>query len=459
MKVFLAVFICKILYFLGKCVGKGSSLPGKVVLKIFPDVLGQLSLPETIIAVTGSNGKTSVTEIIVHALKSTGRTVAWNHEGSNQTEGVATVLLRSASFGGKVKSEAVVMECDERYAKNIFTKVKPTVLLVTNLCRDQLTRNGHPEFVEDCLRAAIGVLGDEVQLVLNADDPYVSALAYQQSHESGQLCRENRPPGTVLWFGVKNPGGITQKPGMYDDGAFCPVCKARMSYSYRVAGHYGDYSCSSCGLKRNKADVEAIYHGDQGESSHGSVSFNDDVSLSMKQPSITGAYNFCAAVAVCKAVGINISDSAKLLDGYELTGGRTVRLKIGERDGLLLISKHENSFAYDCSLSWITGQKKQCTVIVLVDSISRKYYTSETSWLWDIDFDLLSDECVKNVVLAGRYVNELAARFDMSGVLQDRIGYVADLSGLRKYIEENTVGEVYVVTCFSDKKKLLKVIK
>ncbi|MCL2820707.1 MAG: MurT ligase domain-containing protein [Oscillospiraceae bacterium] len=431
MKVFFAVIICRILYFTGKCIGRGSSLPGKVVLRFFPDVLGRLSLPGIIIAVTGSNGKTSVTELIVHALKESGKSVAWNHEGSNQTEGVATLLLRSASLGGKVRSDAVVMECDERYAKKIFEKVHPTVLLITNLCRDQLTRNGHHEFVADCLRAAIDVLGDGVKLVLNADDPYVSALVLPKTAQGDG--------SGVLYFGVGSSGdGVSPAAGMYDDGAYCPVCKARMTYNYRIMGHFGDYKCNGCGFSRNKPDI--------------------DLTTQENRP-LVFMYNFCAAVAVCNAVGIDASDAAESLKGYELKGGRTVSLKIGERKGFLFISKHENSFAYDCSLSRIIEQKKPCTVIVLVDSISRKYYTSETSWLWDINFDLLSDENVKNIVLAGRYANELAARFKMSGVSRDKVGLVFDLSGLRDFIEENTSGDVYAVTCFSDRVKLFKALK
>ena len=426
MKVFIAVFICKILYFIGKRVGKGSSLPGKVVLKIFPDVLRQLKLPETIIAVTGSNGKTSTTELIAHALKANGRSVGWNHEGSNQTEGVATLLLRISSFSGKVKSDAIIMECDERYAKNIFKNVHPSIILVTNLCRDQLTRNGHPEFIEDCIRAAIMVAGDKVKLVLNADDPYVAALARKTG--GGVVSND------VLWFGVNPASGTSKHIGMYDDGAFCPVCKERMTYAYRIAGHLGSYNCIVCGLKRNDPDVEP----------------------SPCVPGITSAYNFCSAVAVAKAAGISVRDSTKALDGYELKGGRTKKITLGERSGLLLVSKHENTFAYDMSLNWILEQKKPCTVIVLVDSISRKYFTGETSWLWDINFGLLADENVKNVVLAGRYVNELAMRFAMTGVDADKIGYIADLSGLRDYIEKNTVGDIYAVTCFSDKEKLFK---
>jgi len=237
---------------------------------------------------------------------------------------------------------------------------------------------------------------------------------------------------------------------MYDDTAFCPVCKERMAYAYRIAGHYGSYSCAACGLVRSEPQVEAAI----GEG--GSLVFGDGVKMNMKFPGVTSAYNFCAAVATAKASGVAVSDSVRALDGYELTGGRTLRLALNGREGLLLVAKHENSFAYDRSLSWIVERQKSCTVLVLVDAISRKYYTSETSWLWDIDFDILADENVKNIVLAGRYVSELAARFAATATDQTKIGYVDVLSGLRDYIEKNTAGDLYAVTCFSDKAKLLK---
>ena len=464
MKIFLAVFICKTLYFIGKRVGKGSSLPGKIVLKIFPDVIRQLKLPKTIIAVTGSNGKTTATELIAHVFKANGKSVGWNYEGSNQTEGVATLLLRLSSFNGKVKRDIIVMECDERYAKKIFENMRPSILLVTNLCRDQLTRNGHPEFIEDCIRAAIIEAG-KVKLVLNTDDPYVAALTRKTWYGSVSQFNETGDdivPDDILWLGINTASGTSERIGMYDDGAFCPVCKERMTYAYHIAGHFGNYNCVTCGLKRNDPDVEATMQEHRGT---GLLCFYENtVSLSpcvpckmqVKLPGITSAYNFCSAVAVAKAVGISVRDSAKALDGYELSGGRTMQLALGERNGMLLVSKHENTFAYDMSLSWIIEQKKPCTVIVLVDAISRKYFTGETSWLWDINFGLLMDDNVKNIVLAGKYVNELAMRFAMTGVDKAKIGYIADLSGLRDYVEKNTVGDIYAVTCFSDKAKLFK---
>ena len=454
-KVFLAVVICKIAYFTGKLIGKGSSLPGKFTLKLFPGVLEQLKLPDTIVAVTGSNGKTTTTELIVRALEANGKHVAWNREGSNQTEGVATLLLRTASLGGRVKRDAVVIECDERYAKKIFEKVRPSILVITNLCRDQLTRNGHPEFILDCLHAALNVCRSDggtaaaetpggysggVKLVLNADDPYVASLA----------------AGETLWFGIgSDAAGLRVRTGMYDDGAFCPVCKEPMSYSYRTAGHDGGYKCSSCAHKRPDPDVEVK----KLDLQTGEITFKDDTCTHLPLPGLAGAYNLCAAIAAAKAAGIQADEAKRALDGFALTGGRTVRFTLNEREGFLLISKHENSYSYNHSLSWGISRSKPCTVVILVDAISRKYYTSETSWLWDVDFDLLTDDNVQNIVLAGRYVNELAARFSMTAVDPEKIGYVANPGDLRKYVEKNTTGDIYAVTCFSDKAKLLKAFR
>ena len=469
--------------------GRGSSLPGQIALKIYPGVLGRLKLPDTIIAVTGSNGKTSTAEFITRALEANGKSVGLNHEGANQIEGVATLFLRIATFRGVVKRDAMVLECDERYTRMIFKAVRPSALVVTNLCRDQLTRNGHHEFIQDCIRAAIeecrGGGSPDTLLVLNADDPYVASLADakfgMRNSEFGIEERSEEPVtpfsrgNRFVWFGMSREMAINSEfripnselfaipnsefkaaQPLYDDGAFCPVCKSRMTYEYRIAGHYGAYACNKCGLSRPKPDIEVTAL----DNRTGVVTIVpdslDSVESHLKLPSLVGAYNLAAAVATAAAVGVNVGDAARALDGYELVGGRTVRFSSGKREGILLVSKHENSLSYNQSLAWVTKQDKPCTVIVLVDSISRKYYTGETSWLWDVDFDILADDCVKSIVLAGRYSNELMARFAMSSIDPGKIGCAADLAKLCEHVQQNTTGDIYALTCFADKMKLLK---
>jgi hypothetical protein len=237
----------------------------------------------------------------------------------------------------------------------------------------------------------------------------------------------------------------------YDDGAFCPVCKGRMTYDYRIAAHMGAYHCSACGLKRPEPEIKVTSLNPE----TGAITLCDGIAARLTFPSLTAAYNLAAAVAATTAAGVSAAAAARALDGYAPKSGRTVSFTIGSRTGLLLISKHENSLSYNQSLAWAAGRGKPCTVVILVDTISRKYYTSETSWLWDIDFDILADDSVQNIVLAGRYVNELAARFAMTALDPGKIGYAADLSNLREHLSRSTMGDIYVLTCFADREKLM----
>ena len=91
----------------------------------------------------------------------------------------------------------------------------------------------------------------------------------------------------------------------------------------------------------------------------------------------------------------------------------------------------------------------------MVDSISRKYFTGETSWLWDIDFDLLSAPHVQRVVLSGRYVHDLALRFECSSVPQDKLVLSASIPQAVEFLEGSGDEGLYVVTCFSDRDKVL----
>ena len=112
MRLFLSIVVCKFLRFIGKLVGKGSSLPGKYALKLCPDVLRRVQLPRYIIAVTGSNGKTSTVEMTAAILRKSGKTVVYNEEGSNQIEGVTTLVLCNSTLGGKMKADVLLLESD-----------------------------------------------------------------------------------------------------------------------------------------------------------------------------------------------------------------------------------------------------------------------------------------------------------------------------------------------------------
>ena len=437
MRLFFAILLCKLLRFAGGLIGKGSSLPGQFALKLCPDALGRVELPGHIIAVTGSNGKTSTVEMIAAILTAAGKKVVCNREGSNQIEGVATLILTNCTPGGRLRGDVLLLESDERYARHTFRWFHPTHFVITNLYRDQLTRNGHPEWVFDAILPA---LHPGTALVLNADDPLVSRFSV------------GRDPDKVKWFGLEECSVSTKEHrGMYHDGGRCPVCHGRMEYSCYHYAHIGHYRCAQCGHSRHAPDFAATAL----DLKEGRLTVNGETDIRLTFRSIYNVYNILAAWSVCALAGVDESTMAGVINNYILKNGRMITFTLGAHRGTLLTSKHENSVAYDTNLSYIEAQDGPCEVMVIVDAVSRKYFTGETSWLWDIDFDRLAAPHVEKIWLCGKYVHDLALRLDYSNLPADRLVLRENIAQAAEELKNAGDLPLYVVTCFSDRDKLL----
>ena len=435
MRKFLAIVVCKLGRFVGKRIGKGSSMPGKFALKICPDILARVQLPPHIIAVTGSNGKTSTVEMIAAILRADGKNVVYNEEGSNQIEGVTTLVLTHATLGGRVRADVLLIESDERYAAHSFKFFHPTEFVVTNLYRDQLTRNGHPEWVYDAILPAIH---PETELILNADDPLSSCFA--NGHNK------------VRWFGLDKCAVSTGAPtGVYHDGAYCPLCHAPMEYDYVHYNHIGAYRCTKCGHAKPATDYTAT----AADLENGTLTIDGTVTIQLAFRTIYNVYNILAAYAACRECGTAPERIAGVINNYILKNGRMQKFTLGAHHGTLLTSKHENSIAYDTNLRYVASTKADCTVLIIVDAVSRKYFTSETSWLWDIAFDQLSCGHVKRIVLSGRYCNDLAERFSFTSISPEVWSVQPDIAAAVASLREEGGEDLYVITCFSDRDKLL----
>ena len=439
MKKFLTILITKLLRFAGKLIGRGSSKPGQVALKLCPDILSRMELPKYIIAVTGSNGKTSTVEMIAHILTQNGLTVAWNKEGSNQIEGVTTLVLGSATLGGKVKADILLIESDERFARYTFKYIRPTHYVITNLYRDQLTRNGHPEWVYDALADSIT---DGTQLILNADDPLVSAFG--QGKED------------VIWFGADKLSTDTDElVSVYNDGAYCPVCKAPMVYSTHHYNHIGHYRCTACGYHRH----DTQYTITSVDMDKGEMTIDGTHTITLALKSLYNIYNILSAYTVASIVGVDGAKIAADMNRYVLKNGRVITFSLGSRRGTMLTSKHENSISYDQSIRVAAAYKEGCDVLIIVDAVSRKYFTSDVSWLYDIDFEMLGSDNIHQIVLAGKYVNDLAVRFSYTDIPSERIKLFESIDEAADYLNSDRSEYIYVITCFSDKGKFLVKVK
>lgn len=427
----LTIIICKLARKVGKLLGRGSSMPGSIALKLDPNILKKLELPKYVIAVTGSNGKTSTVEMIAKILRENGLTAAYNEEGSNQIEGVTTFLIDNCDLKGRVKKDVVLVESDERYARYTFKHFKPTHYVITNLYRDQLTRNGHPEWVYDVIKESIP---EETVLILNADDPLVSNFGYDKED--------------TIYFGLeKTAYSKEENNSVYNDGKYCPHCKAPLTYEYYHYNHLGKYSCPNCGHKRN--DTAYSITGINLE--EGWIVIDGKYRIELALKGLYNAYNILAAYTVARIVGLDGENISKAIGNYFIKNGRAITFKLGEKDGMFLVAKHENSICYDQTMELAVRSNKDISVLLIVDKISRKYFTSETSWLWDIDFEKLESPNVKKIVLAGAYASDLAERFLYTGIDQSLITVHESIHDAVKEMEEEGQGYIYTITCFADK--------
>lgn len=435
MRKIIAILLCKIIRFVGKFVGKGSSLPGKIALKIYPDVLKDINLPKNIIAVTGSNGKTSTVEMIAHVLTDAGKSFAYNKEGSNQIEGVTTFILNNSTLLGKFKKDIILLETDERFAKYTFKYVKPMYYVIMNLYRDQLTRNGHPEWVYNCILESIS---DDMNLILNANDPLISMFGLERKN--------------VSYFSINRLDISTQNcTSLYNDSKYCPNCFNLLEYDYYHYSDIGKFSCSKCGLKTNKAKFSVT----KADLDQKYMVINNKYKIDLAFSNMYSMYNVLAAFSLLVTLGIDEEICAKSLSNYSLKNGRVVNFHIGDCKGTLLTSKHENSVSYDQSIDIVINHKSKVDVLIIVDAVSRKYFTSEVSWLWDINFEKLNHQNIQRIVLSGLYCNDLATRFDYCNIDKEKIKVIDNIENAVEYLKEYASNDIFVITCFSDKAKFL----
>lgn len=429
-----ALITGKVLAFLLRLVGHGSDLPGRVALKLCPRFLSRFDRRGRIIAVTGSNGKTSTAGMIAQILTACGKSVRTNPIGSNMTGGVATVMLRAANLHGRINCDYLVLETDERYSRLIFADFKPDILLVTNLFRDQITRNNNVDFIYNILNR---VITPEITLVLNALDPI-----------SGRL---GRPENKRVRFGADANAYTTPEcPVLTHDCKVCPVCKHRMGYEWFLYNHIGKFACPACGYHAPEADFTL---GDP-DLETGAFRIND-AALVCADPTLYGMLNITAAVAVCVTAGLDFEAAVAAAGSLKTNKTRYERLDLGGREGVMILSKNQNPVSFDLSIGEVLRMKGDKTVVAYINNINHTH-EKDTTWLWDIAFERLAGQ-VNNVVCAGPRAYDLAVRLRYAGFDMDTVRVAPRLADVPAAVD-STVGRVCVLTELYDARQIVAAV-
>ena len=441
MKIGSSVRINKLVTKVCKMFGKnGSVYPGYVLYDILKqeDVLSKVKYPKLVIAVTGSSGKGSTTDLINHVLTDAGYDVCYNKSGSNGVLAAVTLILNNCDKKGNFLHDVLLLECDERHLKLIFKNNKPTHLIITNMTRDQPSRNGHPDLV---FKDVVDSISDETTLLLNADDPLVNKLKFE---------RKNK----IITYGLnKNGDSYTDIENIYPDYAYCPLCHSKLKYKYYNYGHIGNYECPNCEFKRGKADYEVNninYDKNEIDINNNKIYLNKGV--------LYAVYYTVATYSLCKEIGLSDEKIKEAINKDKQESKRGKELLLDGRKLTMLESKNENNLSYYQSIKYITSQKGTKTIILGFDNVSRRYKFNDLSWLWDVNFEMLNDENIDKILVIGRFRYDVATRLDLAGIDENKMILVDDFNNLLNIVK-TTKGELYTMVCFDMTANILNLIK
>lgn len=429
MKKFLLIFIGKCMILVGKLLGRGSSLPGEIVLKLDSKMMGKMKLPKTVIAVTGSSGKGSVSSMIREIYKHCGYSVAHNEKGSNLSAGIMTLLLENTSFTGVIKKDVLLFEIDERYTKYVFPELNPSYVVITNLTRDQPPRQGHFDLVFEEIKKAIT---DPMHLILNGDDPYLQKFAFDHK-------------GPITYYGIsKNKFSYQKNKFQNLNLNYCPKCNKKLEYQYYQFENLGNYACEKCGFQRPPIDFEATsLNFDKKE-----MVINHRYHIHMPFGILYAAYNTLAAFGTAITVGLDIEMVSNMISELNQNTKLYDEYQYQDRKIYVLNNKNENSTTFNSSLLFLERFKDKKTIVIGWKEISRRYQFDDLSWLYDIDFELLKKHDIDKIVCVGIHRYDIATRLKYAGIAEKDIMVFDHLKEATDKIKKHTRGNIYAILNF-----------
>ena len=394
--------------------GSGASIRGQLLTRVDPAAFAKLLRGRRILAVTGTNGKTTTTHFLAAAgragLGATARRVVTNADGANLHYGIASALAKAP------RADIAVLETDERVVADLVAQGSPEVLVFLNFSRDQLDRNFEIAFLGRAWRAALDAAGTAGPLVVaNSDDPLI-VWAAQKAHR-------------VVWVDTASTWTA--------DSALCPACGTVLTRTAPSAeSPSGRWDCPGCDLTEPRADY--VVHGPRIQLPDGS-----QVEPRLNVPGQFNVANAACALAAAVEFGVRVEDALHGFRTVSAPAGRFSVASIGDARVRLVLSKNPAGWAESLPLL------ETDPVVLAIDSVAAD--GKDVSWLWDVDFEQLRG---RHVVCTGTRAYDLAVRLEYAEV--DHEVVLALGEALRVVAPASVTRPVDLIATYTPFQKLLK---
>lgn len=369
-------------------------LPGRIARRIAPEILAELSgmVRKKVIAVTGTNGKTTTNHILAHVMEESGQKVICNRLGANLLDGVVTAFVTAAGLNGKTDADYACIEVDELASVEVFPKLKPDCVVLTNVFRDQLDRMGEVDLICGKIQKAIQSV-PEARIVINCDDICSYGLALRCGQQT-----------VTYGIGERIAEGM---PAGMGESVFCPVCGRRLTYDFVHYGQLGIYRCPGCGLERPRPDVTVT----DVEYQDGAYAFTlDSTRMESGACAPYNVYNTLSAYAALKAMDAPVDSFARAIRTFDYGNMRECVYHINEAHVQLYLAK--NPIGFQQKIYLISRDEKPKDIVIQINDA--KVDGEDVSWLWDVDYRYLADAGAVSIVTGGQRGRdmELCLKYD-----------------------------------------------
>ncbi|MBC7327763.1 Mur ligase family protein [bacterium] len=426
MRKIIAIAISKLFTSLLRATGRGgTALPGLLAERIHPSLLAELAsrFSQGTILITGTNGKTTTASLVANVLRAKGYKVIHNFTGSNLTRGILGQILEDVDLKGNFSADFGVLEVDEATSEKAAQLLKPRIMLVTNLFRDQLDRYGELDKVASIIDSSLKWVKERV--ILNGDDPLVASLGSEL--KIGKI-----------FFGLNAPE-LSLSRGVIDL-SHCPICDAELSFRTRYYGHLGDYVCPNCHYKRPQLDLFAL-----------DVSLREDFLLDFKvnhrgevknviSPlfGIFNVYNILSALSLCQSLGLETDFILETIARTSPAFGRLEKFCLDSKECIIFLAKNPVGFSINIETVKRDTRKKNY-LIILNDNLADG---TDTSWIWDVDFEILKDDQFGFIICSGIRAEDMALRLKYADLPLEKIEIKNDIrEAFQMAIKMTSAGE------------------